>query len=56
VGQRPAAARIAFVLLHLYRRCEPVELAGADRLPVPFSQQHLADLLGLSLVHTNKTL
>jgi CRP-like cAMP-binding protein len=56
VGQRSAAGRIAFVLLHLYQRCEPIELAGADRLPVPFSQQHLADLLGLSLVHTNKTL
>jgi hypothetical protein len=25
-------------------------------MPVPFTQQHLADLIGLSLVHTNKTL
>lgn len=56
IGQRSAAGRIAFVLLHLYRRCETVGLARSDRLSVPFSQQHLADLLGLSLVHTNKTL
>ncbi len=56
VGQRTARARIAFLLLHLYRRCEPVKLAGANRMFVPFNQQHLADLLGLSLVHTNKTL
>jgi CRP-like cAMP-binding protein len=31
-------------------------MAGSDRMNVPLSQQHLADLLGLSLVHTNKSL
>jgi len=25
-------------------------------VPFPFNQQHIADALGLSLVHTNKTL
>lgn len=56
VGRRTAKSRIAFILLHLYRRCEPLKLAGSDRMRIPFNQQHLADLLGLSLVHTNKTL
>ncbi len=56
IGQRPARSRIAYVLLQLYRRCESMEMAKSDRMPVPFNQQHLADLLGLSLVHTNKTL
>jgi CRP-like cAMP-binding protein len=56
VGRRSAQSRIAFVLLHLYRRCEGLDLAGSNRMKVPFNQQHLADLLGLSLVHTNKTL
>ncbi|NJM35573.1 MAG: Crp/Fnr family transcriptional regulator [Rhodomicrobium sp.] len=56
VGQRSARGRIAYVLLHLLARCEPIGLASADRMQVPFNQQHLADLLGLSLVHTNKTL
>jgi CRP/FNR family transcriptional regulator, anaerobic regulatory protein len=56
VGQRTAQSRLAFVLMQLYRRCEPINLAGSNRMPVPFTQQHLADLIGLSLVHTNKTL
>jgi CRP-like cAMP-binding protein len=56
VGQRTAQSRLAFVLMQLYRRCEPLNLAGSNQMPVPFTQQHLADLIGLSLVHTNKTL
>lgn len=56
VGQRAARARIAYLLLHLYTRCEHRNMAGSDRMNVPLSQQHLADLLGLSLVHTNKSL
>lgn len=56
VGQRTAQSRLAFVLMQLYRRCEPINLARNNRMPVPFTQQHLADLIGLSLVHTNKTL
>ena len=30
--------------------------AGAAGVPFPLTQQHIADGLGLSLVHTNKTL
>ena len=56
VGQRSARSRLAFALLQLYRRCEAIELASANRMRVPFTQQHIADLLGLSLVHTNKTI
>ena len=44
VGQRTAMSRLAFVLLQLYRRCEPINLARNNRMPVPFTQQHLADL------------
>jgi CRP/FNR family transcriptional regulator len=56
VGQKSARGRMAYLLLHLYKRCERRNLAASDRMIVPFSQSHLADLLGLSLVHTNKTL
>jgi hypothetical protein len=31
-------------------------LAAGKRLLIPISQQHVADTLGLSIVHTNKTL
>jgi CRP/FNR family transcriptional regulator, anaerobic regulatory protein len=56
VGQRNAAERIAVLLIQLYRRAERLGLAESGTVPFPFTQQHLADALGLSLVHTNKTL
>lgn len=57
VGRRNAAERIAMLLIHLWRRAERVGLAAADgSVPFPLTQQHIADALGLSLVHTNKTL
>ncbi|MCZ2497373.1 helix-turn-helix domain-containing protein [Xylophilus sp. Kf1] len=56
VGRRTALERIAMLLVHLYRRAERVGLAQQGSIAFPFSQQHIADALGLSLVHTNKTL
>ncbi|MFT4195262.1 Crp/Fnr family transcriptional regulator [Ottowia sp.] len=56
VGRRTAAERVAMLLMYLYRRADRVGLAAGARVAFPFSQQHLADALGLSLVHTNKTL
>jgi CRP-like cAMP-binding protein len=56
VGRRMALERVAFVLLHLFVRAEQVGLTTRDKVQFPFTQQHLADALGMSLVHTNKTL
>ena len=56
VGQRKAEEKVAFVLLRLFRRAQHVELTDGQRLELPLTQQHLADTLGFSLVHTNKTL
>lgn len=55
VGRRTALERTAFLLLHLYERAMSVGLAPDGFFP-PLTQQHLADALGLSIVHTNKTL
>ena len=55
-GQRNATERVAMLLMHLYRRLERLGLAEGDSVPFPVNQQHIADALGLSLVHTNKTL
>jgi len=55
-GRRTALERVAMLLVHLYRRAERVGLASNGSIAFPFSQQHIADALGLSLVHTNKTL
>ena len=55
-GRRTAIERVAMLLVQLYRRAERVGLAPEGRIAFPFNQQHIADALGLSLVHTNKTL
>jgi len=56
LGRRTALERTAYLLLHLYARAEEAGLVKNNSIQFPFRQQHLADTLGLSLVHTNKTL
>jgi CRP-like cAMP-binding protein len=55
-GRRNAAERIAALIVILYRRADALGLVADRTFAFPLSQQHLADALGLSLVHTNKTL
>ena len=55
-GQRTATERVAMLLMHLYRRLERLGLAQEGSVEFPINQQHIADTLGLSLVHTNKTM
>ncbi len=56
LGQRTAGQRIAWALLRIHHRLRAVGLEKAGAVPLAFRQQDLADALGLSLVHTNKTL
>ena len=59
VGRRSAEERIATLLVVLYKRAAAL-MVDVDTqtlgVPFPLTQQHIADGLGLSLVHTNKTL
>jgi CRP-like cAMP-binding protein len=56
VGRRTAIERLAYLLLTMFQRAEEVGLTKGNSIQFPFTQQHVADTLGLSLVHTNKTL
>src|SRR6478736_7022168 len=56
LGRRTSLQRLAYLLLHLYLRAEQTGLAEGGKAIFPFTQQHVADTLGMSLVHTNKTL
>jgi CRP/FNR family transcriptional regulator, anaerobic regulatory protein len=56
LGRRSALERTAFLLLHLYTRADEAGLVKNGSIQFPFTQQHMADTLGMSLVHTNKTL
>ncbi len=56
IGQRSAIERIAWGLLLIWERARQLRLLDNGTLHFPYRQQDLADALGLSLVHTNKTL
>lgn len=56
LGRRSALERVAFILHHLFEKARALGMSSGDSVHFPFTQQHLADCLGLSLVHTNKTL
>ena len=56
IGRRSALERAAYLLAFLYRRAEATNLFRNQRVSLPITQQHIADTLGLSTVHTNRTL
>ena len=56
VGRRSAAERVAALIVTLYKRGKALGLVADQTFAFPLTQQHIADALGLSLVHTNKTL
>jgi CRP-like cAMP-binding protein len=56
VGRRTAAERVAALIVTLYKRAKVLGMVEDETFAFPPTQQHIADALGLSLVHTNKTL
>ncbi|ABV95574.1 cyclic nucleotide-binding protein (plasmid) [Dinoroseobacter shibae DFL 12 = DSM 16493] len=56
VGQKGAFEKLAWSLHRFFTRADAVGLVEDGQCPLPYRQQDLADALGLSLVHTNKTL
>lgn len=56
LGRRSALERAAYLLAFLFRRAEATSLFEGQRVSLPITQQHVADTLGLSIVHTNRTL
>lgn len=55
-GRRTAAERTAALIVSLYKRAKALGLVENDTFEFPLTQTHIADALGMSLVHTNKTL
>lgn len=56
LGRFDARERLADWLLETRERLALVGLAAADRFPLPVTQEVLADTLGLTSVHVNRTL
>ncbi|RWA67197.1 Crp/Fnr family transcriptional regulator [Mesorhizobium sp.] len=56
IGRRSALERVAYLIAFISSRARSVGLNGNAAVRIPITQQHIADTLGLSLVHTNKTI
>ncbi len=56
MGRRSAYGRIAHLFCEMYVKLEAVGLAGEHRCALPITQLDLADALGLTSVHVNRTL
>lgn len=56
LGSRSALASMAHLFCELYLRLEIVGLASDGKYALPISQQELAEMLGITPVHTNRIL
>lgn len=56
VGRQTAYERLAHLLLELFYRLKAVSHAQGNSFVLPLTQETLSDALGLSVVHTNRTL
>lgn len=56
IGRRSSTERVAHFMLELYERLRLVDLAADGRFRCPLSQPLIADALGLTAIHLNRTL
>ena len=56
LGRQTALERTAHLFLELHWRLATVGVVDGPRFPLPLTQEMLADALGLSIVHVNRTL
>jgi CRP-like cAMP-binding protein len=56
LGRRSALQRLADLLLELHDRLEHIGMVDGRGFYLPVTQEHLADALGLSVVHVNRSL
>lgn len=56
IGKRSAIERVAHLLCEIFLRLAAVSRTDGSRFPLPLTQSELADVLGLSTVHVNRTL
>ena len=56
LGRRSAIQRLADLLLELHDRLEQIGMVENRGFHLPLTQEHLADALGLSVVHVNRSL
>lgn len=56
IAQRNALEKVAFMMLELFQRLKVRGLNKGNTVPFPLTQEEIADSLGLTAVHVNRTL
>ena len=56
MGRRSKKAHLAHLICELFKRLQVVKKTDGNSFQFPLSQAEMADVLGLSVVHLNKTL
>lgn len=56
VGKRTAKERLAYLLMYIFEKARRTDMVSGKSFDMPVTQQQIADTVGMSLVHTNKTL
>ena len=56
LGQQTAVERVVTLMLDIHDRLGAVGMAEIDSFDMPLTNEQLASMLGLSLVHVNRTL
>jgi CRP-like cAMP-binding protein len=56
IGRQTAYERLVHVILELHSRCQAAGLCDGSSFELPLTQEILADSLGLSIVHVNRTM
>jgi CRP-like cAMP-binding protein len=56
VGQRPAPARLAHVMIELRERLKVIGRADGNRFDMPLTQEQIGEALGITAVHANRVI
>jgi CRP-like cAMP-binding protein len=56
MGRRSTTGQLAHLLCEMFLRLRTVGLTSGSSFELPLTQEELGDTLGLSLVHTNRTI
>jgi CRP-like cAMP-binding protein len=56
LGHRPADKRVAHLICEMMLRSKAVGLTDDDSFDLPLTQEELADTMGITPVHMNRTL
>lgn len=56
MGRRPAVAHLAHLICEIYSKLRVLDLTAERQFLFPATQQDIADMMGLSSVHVNRTL